>query len=119
MSIDANGHTVPFMRPLGVPVEAHEKLEDADFARRDALGMSLSLEERRDYREAIDLSLRAEAADEHLLNAVQLLRVAGFLPDEPQQSVLDEVATRIAMALRAIGERRLTARQGTRYEAAG
>lgn len=84
--------TAAFPRPLGVPDAPRV---DDDLARLAA----------------IDLAQKAEPADENLLNAVQLLRIAAHLPNEKQQGVIDEAATRITMALRAMGERRLTASQ--------
>jgi hypothetical protein len=57
---------------------------------------------------------RSDPADVHLAHAVQLLRCAGSLHSETQQQVtLEAVRDRIAMALKAIAERRLCARYST------
>jgi hypothetical protein len=57
-----------------------------------------------------DLSIDHESAEEHLSNAQQLLRCADFLTGEPHRVTIEAAHDRIAMAVRAIAERRLVPR---------
>lgn len=59
----------------------------------------------------VDLSYDAESAEEHLANATQLLRCASFLEGEQHRVTIEAATERIAMALRAVAERRLVPRR--------
>jgi hypothetical protein len=58
----------------------------------------------------LNLSIDHESAEEHLANAQMLLRCADFLTGEQKLVTIDAAFDRIAMAVRAMGERRLVAR---------
>jgi hypothetical protein len=66
-----------------------------------------------------DLSLSSESADEHFGNVRQLVRLVEFAPVELQPFVLKAIAERTAAALKAVAERRFTARSGSHLEIAG
>jgi hypothetical protein len=63
-----------------------------------------------DLQAPLDLSIEAESAEEHLAHARMLIRFAEYETGDEQRLTLEALADRMARALKAIAERRLTPR---------
>jgi hypothetical protein len=77
------------------------------------------LKERLVQRIAPALVLDTTPADAHFAAASQLVHLAGSLQGEKQRITIEAVRDRVALGMRAIAERRLTARPLTPGESHG
>ena len=83
---------IDFPRPLGVPGADTPHVGDLQ------------------SQAPLDLSIEMESAEEHLAHARMLIRFAEYETGDEQRLTLEALADRMARALKAIAERRLTPR---------
>lgn len=99
-----------FPRPLGVKDAPHAGDVPSGYDAGAGFDVPLRLERRHPEARLVDVpvddALDLRPADEHLARAFNLIRAAYYLAGEQRRASVEEATRRIAMALRAIGERR-------------